>query len=363
MPLTTTAMPIPKPIPTEILPENLREHRAVKAWSRLEPRCVGPEKIEILKLKTKTVVYRLVGLGPGGSAVIAKKCLARTGKVEQMIYQELLPRLPHPALRCYGYIPEPEGEFSWLFLEDAGAQKYSPANEEHRALAGRWLATVHGARVSADLQTLLPDRGPGHYLHLLQTARADLARHLDNPVLSANDVALLRSLTAKCDVIEAHWGELERCFGGWRRAIVHGDFVVKNLRVRPSGTNLALLVFDWEMAGWGVPASDLAQVDRCARADLHAYHSMARQDFPQLDVRDIERLTNYGNLLRVVDEIYWATLFMVRDAYKSLLKPLQMIGKYEGQLAASLHAVNWSSAAGWEHAPRAGIAPSSAKTN
>ena len=64
-------MPIPKPIPTEILPENLREHRAVKAWSRLEPRCVGPEKIEILKLKTKTVVYRLVGLGPGGSAVIA----------------------------------------------------------------------------------------------------------------------------------------------------------------------------------------------------------------------------------------------------------------------------------------------------
>src|SRR5256884_6721319 len=59
-------------------------------------------------------------------------------------------------------------------------------------------------------KTLLPDRGPGHYLHLLQTARADLARHLDNPDLSANDVALLRSLTAQCDVIEAHWCELYR---------------------------------------------------------------------------------------------------------------------------------------------------------
>ena len=283
-------MPIPKPIPTEILPENLREHRAVKAWSRLEPRCVGPEKIEILKLKTKTVVYRLVGLGPGGSAVIAKKCLARTGKVEQMIYQELLPRLPHPALRCYGYIPEPEGEFSWLFLEDAGAQKYSPANEEHRALAGRWLATVHGARVSADLQTLLPERGPGHYLRLLQTVRADLARHLVNPVLLANDVALLRSLTAKCEVIEAHWGELERCFGDWPRSIVHGDFVVKNLRVRPSGTNLALLVFDWEMAGWGVPASDLAQsLGRCTSPDLEAYRGFLQPGHSQARPRDIRR--------------------------------------------------------------------------
>ena len=90
---------------------------------------------------------------------------------------------------------------------------------------------------------------------------------------------------------------------------------------------------------------------------------MARQDFPQLDVRDIERLTNYGNLLRVVDEIYWATLFMVRDAYKSLLKPLRMIGKYEAQLAASLRAVNWSATAGWQCALRTGLTPSPAQSN
>ena len=343
MPLTTKAMPIPKPIPTEILPENLREHRAVKAWSRIEPRCVEPEKIEILKLKTKTVVYRLVGLGPGGSAVIAKKCLARTGKVEQMIYQELLPRLPHPALRCYGYVPEPEGEFSWLFLEDAGAQKYSPANEEHRALAGRWLAAVHGARVSADLQTLLPDRGPGHYLRLLQTVRADLARHLVNPVLLANDVALLRSLTAKCEVIEANWGELERCFGDWPRSIVHGDLVVKNLRVRPSATNLALLVFDWEMAGWGVPASDLAQfLGGTASPDLEVYDSLFRQDFPQVGEGDIQRLASYGEILRLVDKMLWETVTMVNESYEFLLKPLMSLQQYEPELAAALRKINWS---------------------
>ena len=121
-------------------------------------------------------------------------------------------------------------------------------------------------------------------------------------------------------------------------------------------------MYDWEMAGWGFPATDLAQVDRCARADLDAYYLVARQDFPQLDVRDIQRLANYGNLLRVVDAIYWATLLMVRDAYRSLLKPLQMIAKYETQLAASLRAVNWSATAVWKRALRAEITPSPAKS-
>ena len=51
-----------KPITTEIQPEKLREHRAVQIWSGLQPRRVEPEKIEVLKLKKKTAVYRLVGV-------------------------------------------------------------------------------------------------------------------------------------------------------------------------------------------------------------------------------------------------------------------------------------------------------------
>ena len=332
-----------KPITTEILPENLREHRAVQIWSGLQPRRVEPEKIEILKLKKKTAVYRLVGVGPGGSAVIAKKCLARTGEVERIIYQELLPRLPHPALRCYGFVAEPEGEFVWLFLEDAGPHAYSPANEEHRALAGRWLATVHGTRVSADLQALLPDHGPGHYLQLLRSARATLLAHVDNPALSAEEVALLRRLRARCEVIEAHWGELERYFWGWPRAIVHGDFVVKNLRVSSGATNPALVVFDWEMAGWGVPATDLAQfLGASASPHLEVYGSRLGQNSPQLDVRDIQRLANHGAILRMVDKIFWATVWMVNDSYDFLLTPLVALKQYEAELAAVLHTINWS---------------------
>ena len=96
---------------------------------------------------------------------------------------------------------------------------------------------------------------------------------------------------------------------------------------------------------------------------MDAYYAVARQDFPQLDFADIQRLANYGNLLRVVEEIYWATLYMARDTYKSLRKPLRMIGHYEAQLAASLHAVNWRAPAGWKRALRTGLTPSPATTN
>jgi len=63
-----------KPITSEILPANLLEHSAVKAWSQLQPERVEPEGIEILRLKPKSAVYRLLRLGPTGSVVIAKKC-------------------------------------------------------------------------------------------------------------------------------------------------------------------------------------------------------------------------------------------------------------------------------------------------
>ena len=353
-----------KTVTTEILPENLLEHRAVKAWSQLEPERTEPEAIAVLRLtRKKSAVYRMAGVGPTGAAVVAKRCRTTTAIVERLIYEEVLSSLSLPALGCYGFVPEPGGEFCWLFLEDAGTHEYSPENAEHRALAGRWLGAVHRVARVAGLQARLPDRGLSHYLQRLRTSRAELLQRVGNPVLSAADVAVLQTVVTQFDMIEAHWAEVERFSDSLPPTLVHGDFVIRNLRIRPGANGLALLVYDWEMAGWGFPATDLAQVDRCARADLDAYYSAARQDFPQLDFSDIQWLANYGNLLRVVDAIYWATLFMVRETYKSLLKPLRMIGKYETQLAASLHAVNWNATAGWKRATRARLTPPPAQTN
>src|SRR5881628_3491796 len=74
----------------EVLPANLEAHRAVKAWRQLQPKSPAPGQIEILKLKSKSAVYRLTGVGPDRSAVVAKRCPAATATVERAIYDEFL---------------------------------------------------------------------------------------------------------------------------------------------------------------------------------------------------------------------------------------------------------------------------------
>src|SRR5262249_22547089 len=152
-----------------------------------------------------------------------------TAAVEQRIYNEFLGGVPLPALSCHGFVPETEGEFGWLFVEDAGQHAYSPASDEHRALAGRWLGAIHGAQLPPDFRARVPDRGPAHYLQLLRSARDVMVEHMDNPVLFADETARLRRIAAEYDVIEAHLEELEKFFESWPRAVVHGDFVIKNL--------------------------------------------------------------------------------------------------------------------------------------
>ena len=83
------------------------------------------------------------------------------------------------ACRCrafdyYGKVLDGDEQHCWLFLEDAGAERYSPAEPEHRRLAARWLADVqlHAPEFLSDAD--LPDRGPRHYLVHLLNAREEI---------------------------------------------------------------------------------------------------------------------------------------------------------------------------------------------
>ena len=91
----------------EVFPDDLRDHRAVKVCGQLAPESFRPEKIEILKLRRKSAVYRLTGVAADGTPVIAKRCLAATALVERVIHEDFLPRLPLLTLRCHGYVEEP----------------------------------------------------------------------------------------------------------------------------------------------------------------------------------------------------------------------------------------------------------------
>lgn len=179
-----------------VLRDNVRSHPAARAWSRLGPTRAEPGEIHVLKERrkgktAKSAVYRLTGVGPGASAVVAKRCKASTALVERIIYEEVLPRLPVPQLRFYGFLEEPQGDACWLFLEDATGEAYSPHVAEHRLAAGLWLGRVHTTALPVDAATTLPDRGPNHYLTCMRSAWRAIHDSLANPALSTDEKEVL----------------------------------------------------------------------------------------------------------------------------------------------------------------------------
>jgi hypothetical protein len=269
----------------------------------------------------------------GGAAVIAKRCPAAPARVERTFYEDILPRLPVPTLRYYGFVEEPGSGFCWFFLEDAGGGPYSPLLAEHRALAGRWLGLLHASCVAP--VACLPDRGPAHYLGHLRSAGEAVRKRLAGPPLPAADVRVLGSIVSGCEVLEARWGQVEKLCDGLPRTCVHGDFKVKSLRVRSGRAGPALLAFDWENGGWGVPAADLGS---SADADVAAYRSVVREHWPGLDVQSLERLAHVGRLFRNLAAIDWAAQRLPDEHTEGALVNLRLYASRQA---------DWVRAAGW----------------
>jgi thiamine kinase-like enzyme len=336
--------------PLKILRENLLEHPSVRAWSVTGPKRVEPGSIAVIKpwMKNamfgtyKSGVYRLEGVGLGGSAVIAKRCPRLTAAVERLMYEEFLPQLPLPTLACYGSVDEPDGESCWLFLEEAIGQRYSPLNPEHRALAARWLAAVHTVGRDPGWKTRLPDRGPEQYLRMLRSCRAKVHEQFTNPSLPSDCAPVLQTVAEQCDLLEAHWSELESICQMMPRSIFHGDFVVKNLCVRRAADGLQLLVFDWEYSGWGAPSTDLVQfTGHTASPDLAIYRSCLQNGPTQPDDTQVRGLAECGRLFRVVETMYWACLGLVPETPLWLLKPISELRIYSQRMAQALGETGW----------------------
>jgi hypothetical protein len=338
-----------KPIGT--LRENLREHPAVRAWGRLKPERLEPESIVVIKRwkknplfgSYKSGVYLLAGVGRDGSGVIAKRCPPHTAAVERLIYEEFLPQVPLPTLGYYGSVEEGDGQSWWLFIEEATGELYSPNNPEHRALAGRWLAAVHRAGCDPRWKQGLPDRGPEQYLQLLRTCRAKLREHFTNPHLPLEGPTVLPALVRQCDVIEAHWTELEALCQIAPKTVVHCDFAIKNLRVRPAAHGPELLVFDWEYAGWGVPNIDLAQyIGGVASPDLAVYRSALECWTAVREEAQVRRLADCGGFFRLMGNMHWASLGLALAETIYLAEPVSELRSYSRRMAQVLEEIGWT---------------------
>jgi ATP-binding cassette subfamily B protein len=346
-------------VPRPAAPDEVLEHPAVRAWLSLGG--AEPQQVSVLKAKRfrKRGVYRLDGAGPGGAPVIAKICNRRTGEVESAVYEHLLPRLPMPHLRFYGNVPDGDRQHCWLFLEDAGAERYSPAEAEHRRLAARWLANVqlHAGEFVRDSD--LPSRGSSHYLIHLFNARDEITRQMRREEDGSDGTLVLEDLLTKLDLLESRWEEIAAFCDTLPQTVVHGDFVPKNLRIMRNRLGIGLAIFDWETAGLGTQAPDLAQLlepelsalarkeqpkrlDRfSANPCLDTYRSVLAASSIGPDVETVEQLAAVGNVLRCLAGLDWTCSQMTAEWC-----PIEDFRVYSEWLGDALQVAGWGPSGG-----------------
>src|SRR5262245_2466362 len=309
----------------------LAGHPALRAWRELGG--ADPEGVLLLKLERwsarQSQVYRFE-LPRSGGGIVAKRSDRASIARERRIYAEVLTHLPLPALRCHGAVDDADPRFAWLFLEAAEGAEFDTSSPAHRAAAAAWLAALHTSAEGQAAVAELPDRGPDHFLEHLREGRRRIAECFDNPALRGADREILDAILRGLDVVERHWSAVEEASAGAPRTLVHGDFAERNVRVEGEGPLARVWVFDWEVAGCGMPAVDLLN------ADLAVYAASVRERWPRLDVELQARL---GRLLRgCLAPIGWETLALDTPWIEG---PLGSLASYRRRLEQILAETGW----------------------
>jgi len=307
-------------------------HPAAQAWATIAPGARDPETIEVLRRGgKKAAIYRLVDAAPDGDGrhVIAQRARLSKALIERAVYREILPDLPVPAPRCYGFL-EDGPEFAWLFLEDVGRDRYDPADPTHRALGGRWLAQMHATAADVAAARRLPAAGPPRYLRHLRKGRATIETHLTNAALTAEERDELRTILANLDHAEAAWARIEAVCAPFPNTLVHGDFRRKNVYLRRGARGVDLLPIDWETAGWGVPAIDLIRID------LAAYGAVAQATWPDLHVDTVSRVAVVGRIFSQLAGIDWVSPQLAYEDHLYIIRPMSWLRDFHVQLGDAL---------------------------
>lgn len=328
--------------------ENPDGHPAVDAWIAMDTTHQKPKKVIALYATTiarrqnrtnrKSMVYKLEGACPDGSAIVAKRCTSWAVKIEHSIYEHILPELPVSSLQYYGHTEI--GDSHWLFLEYSGGVEWNVDNNTHLDLATKWLAAMHGNSAHVETLSLLPNRGPRYYLSQLTAAQQRIQESLSNPALGRVDIEILDNFLACSSLLEAHWLDIEAFCETIPKTLVHSDFINKNLHVRTTESGPVLFPFDWEMSGKGVPAVDLFWMFQLAPdTTITRYWELLREFNTNIDLRDIEYLAILGTIFRALDSVEWASYdFSTHSPGRRVL----LTNLYTDQLNQAYHKLGWS---------------------
>jgi hypothetical protein len=95
-------------------------HPAAAAWREVAPTAPTPDCIEVLRQENGAAVYRLVGAGPDGASIIARRSRRTRALLERTVYQRILPRLSVTLPRYYAFRSAGPG-YAWVFLQEGGS--------------------------------------------------------------------------------------------------------------------------------------------------------------------------------------------------------------------------------------------------
>jgi aminoglycoside phosphotransferase (APT) family kinase protein len=274
---------------------SVRVPPAARAWSRLSGVATGDLRATPLQTGGgRTAVFRVENTS-SGDRLVAKRAPEAIVRYEAEVY-DLLVRLAVPVPRLRGVLVGDGAGRGWLFLEDVGDGAFDETRREHRELAGRWLAQLHGLgrRPSASFE--LADRSDRYYRRRLVEAHGSLLAFEGS---TSDDAVVVGRVAERLERLDAAWPVVASDAASLATTLVHGDFVAKNVRVAGGGSaGSALAVIDWETAGRGSPAVDLPLVD------LASYRAW-RGDV-EVDAGTLARTARAGRAFRLVSLVGWA---------------------------------------------------------
>jgi aminoglycoside/choline kinase family phosphotransferase len=285
---------------------------ALRAWGRVGTREARVQEVCVLKKeRSKSRVYRLHGAAPDGGSVIAKRCASGRLRVERLLYEEVLHRLGVSVPKYYGFFSDGEEEEEWIFLEDSGDRPFAWEDPRCRAAGIAWLNSMHSAATTAaaPYEDGLPRRDPDHYRRCICDARGNITRSLDSSSFrDPRHPRTLRHLLSQLNHLENRWEQLVAPCAGFPKTLVHADFVSKNVRLKEEADGVKLFPVDWETAGWGTPAIDLAGYsEHISGTRLSDYSWWCEGGVGSADLEPVKALVRVGMVFRLTLGIQWAT--------------------------------------------------------
>ena len=318
---------------TDPHPAQIAQHPASVAWTELTGGDCRPTELSTLKEEgRKSAVYRLRFGARGCPPVVAKRCRKEVAQNEATVYEEVLSRVPYPTGRYIGTLIDTHAGVGWLFTEDAGDTIPTLAGASERALAGRWMGTLHRAAAPLVAEVSLPARGGEDHRSNVKSAIQATRAGLAYDAAPAEMVASLTSLASSLARLEMRWADALEELDRIPTTLVHGGFYKKNVRIREIDGTPFLAVFDWESAGWGPPVLDLTSVD------LAAYRVTLGRTWPELDEVILTRVSELGKALAVAKALTGeARSVVTRPSSRTIGK----FGYYASSLHSSLSRLRW----------------------